>query len=168
MISWPIAWYSSFLRVSNCWSLRRWIDVASAYGKLEEPFAQGSALLRGAEQAASEGDRATARTLVREADELASQIGTGLLRSRTDRLARKLGVDLGHGAEPPAGTSYGLTDREREVLHRVAEGRTNRQIADDLFISPKTASVHVSNILAKLGVASRGEAAAFAHRHGLD
>ena len=54
------------------------------------------------------------------------------------------------------------------MLHRVAEGRTNRQIAEELFISPKTASVHVSNILAKLGVASRGEAAAFAHRHGLD
>ncbi len=145
-----------------------WIDVASAYNKLEEPFPQGRALLSGAEQAASDGDRATARTLVREADQLATQIGTGLLRSRTNRLARKLGVDLGHDTEPAAGASYGLTDREREVLHRVAEGRTNRQIADDLFISPKTASVHVSNILAKLGVASRGEAAAFAHRHGLN
>jgi ATP/maltotriose-dependent transcriptional regulator MalT len=145
-----------------------WIDVASAYNKLEEPFPQGRALLSGAEQAASDGDRATARTLVREADQLATQIGTGLLRTRTNRLARKLGVDLGHDVEPSAAASYGLTDREREVLHRVAEGRTNRQIADDLFISPKTASVHVSNILAKLGVASRGEAAAFAHRHGLN
>ncbi|WP_370531819.1 LuxR C-terminal-related transcriptional regulator [Streptomyces venezuelae] len=48
-------------------------------------------------------------------------------------------------------------------------GRTNRQIAEELFISPKTASVHVSNILAKLGVAGRGEAAALAHRlHLLD
>jgi DNA-binding NarL/FixJ family response regulator len=50
----------------------------------------------------------------------------------------------------------------------VAEGRTNRQIADALFISVKTASVHVSNILAKLGVANRGEAAAAARRLGLD
>jgi DNA-binding CsgD family transcriptional regulator len=59
---------------------------------------------------------------------------------------------------------FGLTTREREVLRRVAGGYTNRRIAEDLFISPKTASVHVSNILAKLGVSSRGEAAALAHR----
>jgi DNA-binding NarL/FixJ family response regulator len=53
------------------------------------------------------------------------------------------------------------------VLRLVAEGRSNREIAGQLFISAKTASVHVSNILAKLGVASRGEAAATAHRHRL-
>jgi DNA-binding CsgD family transcriptional regulator len=61
----------------------------------------------------------------------------------------------------------GLTPREREVLALVADGRTNRQIAEALFISAKTASVHVSNILAKLGVGSRVEAAAVAHRLGL-
>ncbi|MGH3324081.1 MAG: helix-turn-helix domain-containing protein, partial [Streptomyces sp.] len=59
---------------------------------------------------------------------------------------------------------FGLTQRERDVLGLVAAGRSNRQIAEQLFISPKTASVHVSNILAKLGVAGRGEAAAMAHR----
>jgi DNA-binding CsgD family transcriptional regulator len=58
--------------------------------------------------------------------------------------------------------------REAEVLALVAAGRSNRQIAQQLFISPKTASVHVSNILAKLGVAGRVEAAAIAHRLGLD
>ena len=63
--------------------------------------------------------------------------------------------------------SLGLTGRERDVLRLVAAGRTNRQIAEVLFISPKTASVHVSNILAKLGVSGRGEAAALAHRLGL-
>jgi DNA-binding CsgD family transcriptional regulator len=62
----------------------------------------------------------------------------------------------------------GLTPREAEVLALVAAGRSNRQIAQALFISPKTASVHVSNILAKLGVHTRVEAAAAAHRHGLD
>ena len=61
----------------------------------------------------------------------------------------------------------GLTPREREVLALVADGRTNRQIAEALFISDKTASVHVSNILAKLGVANRAEAAVTAHRLGL-
>lgn len=63
--------------------------------------------------------------------------------------------------------SFGLTSREHDVLRLVAEGRTNRQIAEELFISPKTASVHVSNILGKLGVSGRGEAAAVAHRAGL-
>ena len=58
---------------------------------------------------------------------------------------------------------FGLTERELEVLRLVAAGRSNREIAAELFISPKTASVHVSNILGKLGVASRGEAAARAH-----
>ena len=71
------------------------------------------------------------------------------------------------GAASPA-ASLGLTRREAEVLALVAEGRTNRQIGQALFITPKTASVHVSRILAKLGVAGRGEAAAVAHRLGLD
>ena len=63
--------------------------------------------------------------------------------------------------------SLGLTTRELEVLALVAQGRTNRQVADALFISPNTAGVHVSNILGKLGVSGRGEAAAMAHRLGL-
>jgi DNA-binding CsgD family transcriptional regulator len=61
----------------------------------------------------------------------------------------------------------GLTVREREVLALVALGRTNRQIADALFISENTAGVHVSNILGKLGVKGRGEAAAVAYRLGI-
>ena len=69
-------------------------------------------------------------------------------------------------AEAPTDT-IGLTDREREVIPLVAAGRSNQQIADALFITRKTASVHVSNILGKLGVANRVEAAAVAHRLGL-
>ena len=57
------------------------------------------------------------------------------------------------------GRAWGLTARELEVLSLVAAGQTNRQIGEQLFISEKTASVHVSNILAKLGAAGRGEAA---------
>jgi DNA-binding NarL/FixJ family response regulator len=60
-----------------------------------------------------------------------------------------------------------LTDRERDVLALVAEGHSNGQIASTLYISPKTVSVHVSNILAKLGVSTRTEAATVAHRLGL-
>jgi DNA-binding CsgD family transcriptional regulator len=65
-------------------------------------------------------------------------------------------------------TGLGLTRREAEVLALIAEGRTKRQIGQALFITPKTASVHASRILAKLRVAGRGEAAAIAHRLGLD
>ncbi len=60
-----------------------------------------------------------------------------------------------------------LTAREQDVLRLLAQGRSNRQIGEELFISGKTASVHVSNILAKLGAASRGEAVAVAYREGL-
>jgi DNA-binding NarL/FixJ family response regulator len=66
-----------------------------------------------------------------------------------------------------AGEAPVLTSRERDVLELVAQGRTNRQIATQLYISEKTVSVHVSNILAKLGVGSRTEAAAVARRQGL-
>jgi DNA-binding NarL/FixJ family response regulator len=69
---------------------------------------------------------------------------------------------------PSVAASLGLTRREAEVLALVAAGRTNRQIGQELFITTKTAGVHVSRILAKLGVTSRGEAAAVAHRLGLD
>src|SRR5207247_3700380 len=66
-----------------------------------------------------------------------------------------------------AAAELGLTAREREVLEHLALGRTNRQIADELFISIKTAGVHVSHILGKLGAANRSEAAAVARRLGV-
>jgi DNA-binding CsgD family transcriptional regulator len=62
---------------------------------------------------------------------------------------------------------YGLTDRELTVLRLVAAGRTNTQIGAELYISPKTAGVHVSNIFRKLGVSGRVQAAALAERAGL-
>ena len=60
-----------------------------------------------------------------------------------------------------------LTPREREILSLVALGRSNKQIGTQLFISAKTASVHVSNIMAKLGATGRGEAVAVARQRGL-
>jgi DNA-binding CsgD family transcriptional regulator len=145
----------------------QWLDVASAYGKIDEPIVQGHAFLQAAERAAESGDRAEAAQLIREADGLACRVGPGLLRTATDAAARRVGIDLDPvGAKSSA--PFGLTDREVEVLSLVAAGRTNKQIAQELYISPKTASVHVSNILAKLGVTGRGEASALAHQHGLN
>ncbi|BEP16369.1 helix-turn-helix transcriptional regulator [Acidothermaceae bacterium B102] len=93
-----------------------------------------------------------------------------LLRALEDlrRRARLVAaVKDGAPAKAAAAPSTALTPRELEVLRLVAEGRTNRQIGAALFISDKTASVHVSNLMAKLGVASRTEAASFAYREGL-
>ena len=72
------------------------------------------------------------------------------------------------GAPAAAADPFGLTSREREVLALVAEGYTNRRIAETLFISESTAGVHVSHILGKLGVETRTEAATVAVRLGLD
>jgi DNA-binding NarL/FixJ family response regulator len=69
-------------------------------------------------------------------------------------------IDGGAASEDP----FGLTPRERQVLAQIAEGATNRQIGAALFMAEKTASVHVSRILSKLGVRSRTQAAAVAHR----
>jgi DNA-binding CsgD family transcriptional regulator len=88
------------------------------------------------------------------------------LRRALDDLARRarIGTVEQHGGGAVLGS---LTSREREVLRLIAAGRSNREIASVLFIAPKTASVHVSNILGKLGAASRTEAAAIAYREGL-
>ena len=83
-------------------------------------------------------------------------------------LARRARLSLPfRPAGGPAEENFGLTAREIEVLRLVSEGRGNRDIAAELFISAKTASVHVSNILTKLHAASRTEAAAIAYRAGL-
>jgi len=112
------------------------------------------------------GDRTAAQAELRAAATVAVRLGADRLREQAANLARRAGVRLVDGVpstwDGPPGVH--LTAREREVLRLVASGRSNRQIAKELFISVKTASVHVSNILAKLGVSGRGEAAAEAHR----
>jgi ATP/maltotriose-dependent transcriptional regulator MalT len=138
--------------------------VAAAWNELRVPYPEAYALLRAAEALVVAGDReAAAQRLTRAAD-IAGRLAAGPLRTEIESLARRARIaPAGARAETP----LGLTPRELEVLRLVAAGRSNRDIAAELFISAKTASVHVSNILAKLGVARRGEAAAAAHRLGL-
>lgn len=87
----------------------------------------------------------------------------GWRRDRLEVLARRLGAR----SEADGDAGGVLTPREREVLALIAEGRSNREIAEALYIAQKTAAVHVSNILAKTGTASRTEAATWAIRNGL-
>ncbi|MET9963991.1 AAA family ATPase [Streptomyces sp. NPDC006326] len=150
-----------------------WTAVEQAVRPLERPYLLARARHRLAEALlASGGAREAAALLLREAHATADRLGARRLREDLALLSRRARLPLTEAGTPPAlpapdtdpAESLGLTSREREVLRLVAAGNSNRQIAQELFISPKTASVHVSNILAKLGVAGRGEAAALAHR----
>ncbi|MBO2447360.1 AAA family ATPase [Actinomadura barringtoniae] len=149
-----------------------WDAAASAWGGLSQPYPQALALLRAAEAVAGDGDREGAAERLKIAASLADGLGARPLRTQIEDLARRARIPFEQAtasATPRNGehTSFGLTPREREVLRLVTEGRGNREIAEELFISAKTVSVHVSNILTKLEVSSRGEAAALAHRLGL-
>jgi DNA-binding NarL/FixJ family response regulator len=130
---------------------------------------------RQAEALLAAGDRDSAAQVLGRAAEVTGRLGARLLDGEVQALARRARLDLAPPTAASAAASasspaaqLGLTPRQVEVLALVAAGRSNRQIAQELFISPRTASVHVSNILAKLGVAGRVEAAAVAHRLGLD
>jgi DNA-binding CsgD family transcriptional regulator len=134
-----------------------WAAAEDAFASQERPLELAEVRFRRAEALLAAGAAA------REAEPL---LAAALSVARTAG-ARPLAARIAALSLPPAADPLGLTARERDVLRLVAEGRTNRQIAETLFISPKTASVHVSNILAKLAVSTRGEAAALAHRLGL-
>jgi DNA-binding CsgD family transcriptional regulator/tetratricopeptide (TPR) repeat protein len=152
-----------------------WAATAAAWERLGQPYRAAYASYRHAEALlATGGDRDTAAVVLRRAAEATGRLGARPLDTEVQALARRARLDLAPPAAAPAAgaptpaAQLGLTPREVEVLALVAAGRSNRQIAQALFISPRTASVHVSNILAKLGVAGRVEAAAVAHRLGLD
>src|SRR6201996_4332175 len=124
-----------------------------------------------AEALVEDGRRDEAAAVWRTARDTASRLRAVPLGAALDDLARRARLDPvnrgGHG-DKPGGRSplAALTEREREVLSLLARGKSNREIGTELFITPKTASVHVSNILGKLGAASRTEAAAIAYREG--
>jgi DNA-binding CsgD family transcriptional regulator/tetratricopeptide (TPR) repeat protein len=156
---------------------KRWAKGVQAWEALGYSWKAGYAHWRQAEALlASRAPQAQAAEPLRAAHAVAVRLGAALLRRELELLAQRARIQL----EPPANlavpepgppsvaASLGLTPREAEVLALVAAGKTNRQIGQELFITPKTAGVHVSRILAKLGVTGRGEAAAMAHRLGLD
>jgi DNA-binding CsgD family transcriptional regulator len=146
-----------------------WRDIGRAY---ELAYC----LLRLTEIHALAGRRDAAQRTVSEAHALATRLGARPLVEQAEQLARQarlaLGPEPGRPVPAPAVPEdqlarYGLTPRELDVLLMLADGRSNPEIAKELFISPKTASVHVSNILAKLGASGRVEAATLVHRLGL-
>ncbi|HEY1669173.1 MAG TPA: AAA family ATPase [Trebonia sp.] len=171
-----------------------WLAAVAAWQRAGEPYLLCYALLRLAEACTASGDLEAANRAVRQSHALARRLGAAPITAEAEALARRARLNLpldqagpspgaagaAGGHEPTAGHAdtapprpadelarFGLTDREREVLVLVAAGRSNPEIGRELFISAKTASVHVSNILAKLGVGGRVEAAAVAHRLGI-
>jgi DNA-binding NarL/FixJ family response regulator len=115
------------------------------------------------------GSRKDAEGPLRQAAALAAGMGADPLLREIQDLGRRARISLPNSDPVPPtslgpGTVEALTAREREVLALIVDGRTNRQIANALFISESTAGVHVSHILGKLGVTGRAEAAAVAVR----
>jgi DNA-binding CsgD family transcriptional regulator/tetratricopeptide (TPR) repeat protein len=156
---------------------QRWQAAAETWERMERPFDAAYARFRQAEALLATGaPRAMSEQALRSAHRTAVTLGAGPLQQEVELLAQRGRLRLQEPAgatavpetPPSASTSLGLTRRETEVLALVTAGLTNRQIGQALFITPRTVSVHVSRILAKLGVARRGEAAAIAHRLGLD
>jgi DNA-binding CsgD family transcriptional regulator len=152
-----------------------WSAAAAAGEDADQLHLRPYALYRQAEaMLAGKADRAEVAAVLREAHSAVVAMGARPLQHEIESLAERVRIRLEPGLAPGAVNrsdatveQLGLTPREREVLSLVTAGRTNRQIAAELFISEKTAGVHVSNILGKLGASGRTEAAAIAHRLGL-
>ncbi len=146
-------------------AVTRWQRAAAAtagrpYAEAYARWRLASALLgdqRRTDEAASE---------IEQALRLAEGLGAARLREAIVELGNRAGIGR-EGSDRSRARPFGLTERELEVLALLAAGLGNREIADRLFISPKTASVHVSNIYGKLGVESRVAAATVAHELGL-
>ncbi|MBV9000858.1 MAG: AAA family ATPase [Solirubrobacterales bacterium] len=159
-----------------------WADAAREWEELARPFQRAMALWRATEAHIDADDRSAAAETGQAALEVARQLGALWLVEELTTLAQRARLKLGPAAGGDLAASvaagdgagangdgdgedpFGLTARERQVLALVAEGATNRQIGAALFMAEKTASVHVSRILSKLGVRSRTQAAAVAHR----
>nr|BFF19527.1 helix-turn-helix transcriptional regulator [Promicromonospora thailandica] len=147
-----------------------WADAASAWQETVNLFGFGyryevaRSRYRWAEALLGAGEREAAEVEAAEALTEAQEMGARPLAEAVRGLARRARLDLPGVRRATAST---LTEREEEVLGLVAQGLSNRQIGERLFISTKTVSVHVSNLLAKLGASGRAEAVSLAHQRGL-
>jgi len=142
-----------------------WHQVASS--ELAGPYLAGYARLREAASLLARRRRQEATGALHDAEKAARQLAVAPMRAEIATLARHARIDLATPAPapPPQPDVAGLTPREREVITLLGDGLSNIEIARTLYISEKTASVHVSNILRKLGVTSRLQAAVAAHSH---
>ena len=143
-----------------------WLDVGERLEVAYARWRQAEAML------ATDAGKPEVAEVLSEAATIARESGATVLLGEIESLGRRarLGLEGEDGVAKEDGAAeqpFGLTDREREVLALLVEGRTNREIGEALYISQKTASVHVSRILAKLEVRGRVEAATKAQRMGL-
>jgi len=152
----------------------RWARAAQAWRELGRPYLEASALWRQAEALTEADERAEAAEPAAAALALCRRLGAQWLAGEVEALIARGRLQASAPSSaarvdraPEADDPFGLTPRERQVLALIAEGATNRQIGAALYMAEKTASVHVSRILAKLGVQSRTQAAAVAHRRHL-
>ena len=133
---------------------------------------EAQALQRRAEALLERSDREGAASALADARSVAAPIGASRFAAELKSFAARSRLaasptPVSGEAEPAVERPFGMTERELQVIALLAEGKTNREIAERLFMAEKTASVHVSRILSKLDVRSRTEAAAVAHRQGL-
>jgi DNA-binding CsgD family transcriptional regulator/tetratricopeptide (TPR) repeat protein len=165
-------WDAERTRLAGASDPAVWHAAAKSWEQLGCPHRAGYAWWRHAEAQLAAGQPATAAAAPLRAAAAAAD-GHAPLAAQIRALAQRARVPLQPPpdpvtpAPPEAPAPYGLTGRELAVLRLLAAGRTNAQIGAELFISPKTAGVHVTNILRKLGVANRVQAAALAERAGL-
>jgi DNA-binding CsgD family transcriptional regulator len=140
-----------------------WRSAADAWKRVGNPYHEGWCRLQLAKSLLAHRDRAGARYELQTAADLAGAAGAHPLRQRAGDLSRRARLDIDPGGRNQSHVAL-LTAREMEVLELLALGKTNREIADALFMSAKTASVHVSRILTKLGASNRTEAAWHLHQ----
>src|SRR5262249_19878076 len=124
-----------------------WDAAAAAWESVGQPYPLAYALLRAASAAAATGHRDAAAIRLQRAADLVGNLRARPLWEQISQLARRARIEIGGASRPAGAAPYGLTARELEVLRLVAAGHGNREIAAELFISTKTASVHLSRIL---------------------
>jgi DNA-binding CsgD family transcriptional regulator len=149
-----------------------WQDAVNALLTAERPYLLAYSRWRLAQAMVVERDLGGAAESLRQANAEAHRLGAAPLAAEIEAMARRTRIDLRPpqrvSSGPVAGVGATLTAREQEILGHLAAGRTNGEIAKALVISTKTASVHVSNILRKLDVATRYQAAEIAERYLVD